>query len=351
MELRTLGRTGVKVSSLCLGAMMFGEWGNTDHEDSVRIIHWALDAGINFIDTADVYSAGESEEIVGQALKGHRDDVVLATKFHASVGPGPNDRGNHRKHIFRAVEDSLRRLDTDFIDLYQAHRPDPATDVEETLGALTDLVHQGKVRWIGSSTFPPSAIVEAQCAAERRNLERFVCEQPPYSILVRDAEREVLPTAAAHRMGVIVWSPLAGGWLSGKYRKGRPVEPSGRAARIPDRFNPAKPENQAKFEIVESLVPVAEGEGIALPVLGVAWTLVHPAVTSAIVGPRTPQHLEDLLAAADVELSAETLDAIDAIVPPGHTLNRADLGYENVWLRPERRRRASSFHHLPRLAR
>jgi aryl-alcohol dehydrogenase-like predicted oxidoreductase len=339
MRYVTLGTTGLQVSPLCLGAMMFGEWGNTDHDECVAMIHRALDAGINFVDTANVYSAGESEEIVGRALKGRRDDVVLATKFHAPMGPGPNDRGNNRKHIFRAIEDSLRRLDTDYVDLYQVHRPDPATDVAETLDALTDLVRQGKVRWIGSSTFPPSRIVAAQWAAERRNLERFVCEQPPYSILVREIEREMLPTAAELGMGVIVWSPLAGGWLSGKFRKGRPVEASGRAARIPERFDPARPENQAKFDVVEALVPLAEREGIALPVLGVAWTLVHPAVTSAIVGPRTPAQLEELLGAADVTLSAETLDAIDRIVPPGHVLNQADLGLENVWLRPERRRK------------
>jgi len=334
-----LGSTGVQVSPLCLGTMMFGAWGNTDHEDCIRIIHKALDEGINFVDTANVYSAGESEEIVGKALAGRRDDVVLATKFHAPMGPGPNDRGNNRKHIFKAVEDSLRRLDTDYVDLYQAHRPDPTTDIADTLGALSDLVHQGKVRWVGSSTFPASEIVGAQWTAERRQRERFVCEQPPYSILVRAIEQEVLPTCTRHGMGVIVWSPLAGGWLSGKYRKGKPVEAGGRAARIPDRFDPAKPENQRKFDIVEALVPLAEKEGVSLPVLGVAWTLVHPAVTSSIIGPRTMEQLEQLLQAAEVRLSAETLDAIDRIVPPGSTVNTVDLGYENIWLRPEHRRR------------
>ncbi len=334
-----LGSTGVQVSPLCLGTMMFGAWGNTDHEDCIRIIHKALDEGINFVDTANVYSAGESEEIVGKALAGRRDDVVLATKFHAPMGTGPNDRGNNRKHIFKAVEDSLRRLGTDYVDLYQAHRPDPTTDIADTLGALSDLVHQGKVRWIGSSTFPASEIVGAQWAAERRQRERFVCEQPPYSILVRAIEQEVLPTCTRHGMGVIVWSPLAGGWLSGKYRKGKPVEAGGRAARIPDRFDPAKPENQRKFDIVEALVPLAEKEGVSLPVLGVAWTLVHPAVTSSIIGPRTMEQLEQLLQAAEVRLSAETLDAIDRIVPPGSTVNTVDLGYENIWLRPEHRRR------------
>ena len=334
-----LGSTGVQVSPLCLGTMMFGAWGNTDHEDCIRIIHKALDEGINFVDTANVYSAGESEEIVGKALAGRRDDVVLATKFHAPMGTGPNDRGNNRKHIFKAVEDSLRRLGTDYVDLYQAHRPDPTTDIADTLGALSDLVHQGKVRWVGSSTFPASEIVGAQWAAERRQRERFVCEQPPYSILVRAIEQEVLPTCTRHGMGVIVWSPLAGGWLSGKYRKGKPVEAGGRAARIPDRFDPAKPENQRKFDIVEALVPLAEKEGVSLPVLGVAWTLVHPAVTSSIIGPRTMEQLEQLLQAAEVRLSAETLDAIDRIVPPGSTVNTVDLGYENIWLRPEHRRR------------
>ena len=334
-----LGTTGVQVSPLCLGTMMFGAWGNPDHDESVAVINRALDEGINFVDTANVYSAGESEEIVGTALKGRRDDVVLATKFHAPMGAAPNDRGNNRKHIFKAVEDSLRRLDTDYIDLYQAHRPDPQTDVAETLGALSDLVHEGKVRWIGSSTFPAPEIVGAQWAAERRQRERFVCEQPPYSILVREVERQVLPTCASHGMGVIVWSPLAGGWLSGKYRKGQPVQAGGRAARIPERFDPAKPENQRKLDIVEQLIPLAEKEGVSLPVLGVAWTLVHPSVTSTIIGPRTMQQLEELLPAAGVQLSAATLDAIDELVPPGETVNRADLGFENVWLRPEHRRR------------
>jgi aryl-alcohol dehydrogenase-like predicted oxidoreductase len=333
-----LGATGLQVSPLCLGAMMFGAWGNPDHEASVASIHQALDAGINFVDTANVYSAGESEEIVGKALKGRRDDVVLATKFHAAMGPGPNDRGNHRKHIFRAIEDSLRRLQTDYVDLYQVHRPDPATDIGDTLGALSDLVHQGKVRWIGSSTFPAPAIVEAQWAAQARQRERFVCEQPPYSILVREVEKEVLPTAARYGMGVIVWSPLAGGWLSGKYRRDRPIEASGRAARMPARFDLSKPENQAKLEAVEALAGVAEQAGLPLSVLATAWTLVHPAVTAAIIGPRTAEQLGELLPAAEVTLAPDILDAIDAIVAPGATLNAADLGYENVSLHPEHRR-------------
>src|SRR3982751_4994175 len=220
MQLRSLGSTGVKVSPLCLGAMMFGEWGNTDHDESIRIIHAALDAGINFIDTADVYSRGESEEIVGKALKGRRDDVILATKVHGRMGDDPNQFGNTRRWIVREVESSLKRLGTDWIDLYQIHRPELDTDIDETLGALTDLVRAGKVRYIGSSTFPASQIVEAQWTAERRGRERFMCEQPPYSLLVREVEREVLPVCSSYGMGVIPWSPLAGGYLSGRYKRG-----------------------------------------------------------------------------------------------------------------------------------
>src|ERR1700754_1750739 len=227
MELRSFGRTGVKVSPLCLGAMMFGAWGNPDHDESIAIIHRALDAGINFIDTADVYSRGESEEIVGKALAGgKRDNVVLATKVHGTMGDDPNQFGNSRRWITREVESSLKRLQTDWIDLYQIHRPEADTDIEETLGALTDLVRAGKVRYIGSSTFPASRIVEAQWAARDRNLERFVCEQPPYSMLVRGIEADVLPTTLRHDMAVIPWSPLAGGWLSGRYRKGTETPPA-----------------------------------------------------------------------------------------------------------------------------
>jgi aryl-alcohol dehydrogenase-like predicted oxidoreductase len=225
MKMRTLGATGIKVSPLCLGAMMFGKIGNPDHDDSIKVIHRALDAGINFIDTADVYSQGESEEIVGKALAGRRDDVVLATKFHGSMGADPNMSGNSRRWIVREVEHSLRRLQTDYLDLYQVHRPDPATDIDETLSALSDLVHQGKIRAFGSSTFPAHEIVEAQWVAEKRGRERFLCEQPPYSIFVRSIEKDVLPTCQKYGMGVIPWSPLAGGWLSGKYRKGAATSP------------------------------------------------------------------------------------------------------------------------------
>ncbi len=339
MQYRRLGRTGIKVSVHCLGAMMFGQWGNPDHDDSIRIINTAIDAGINFIDTADVYSAGESEEIVGKAIAGRRDEVVLATKVHGVMGKGINERGNSRYWIMREVENSLRRLGTDHIDLYQIHRPRPETDIEETLGALTDLVRQGKVRYIGSSTYPPSEIVEAQWAAEKRGLERFVCEQPPYSILVRDIEREMLPVARRYRMGVIVWSPLAGGWLSGKYRKGQPAPNTGRAARLPDRFDPDKQENQRKYEVVEHLIKLAEKEETDLVKLSIAWTLNHRDVTSSIIGPRTIEQLEGLLGADEVQLSTETLDEIDELVPPGNTVNRADLGYDPIWLKPWERRK------------
>src|SRR3954469_22889951 len=285
MDHRTLGRTGVQVSPLCLGAMMFGAWGNPDHDESIRIIHRALDAGINFIDTADVYSRGESEEIVGKALKGRRDDVVLATKVHGTMGDDVNQFGNTRRWIAKECDASLRRLQTDWIDLYQIHRPELDTDIDETLGALTDLVRAGKVRTIGSSTFSPSMIVEAQWTAERRGRERFRCEPPPYSILVRGIEAEVLPTCERYGMGVIPWSPLAGGWLSGRYRKGT-EHTSHRAERIPARYDLSVPENQRKLDAVEQLAELAAQAGISLIHLALAFVVRHPAVTAAIVGPR-----------------------------------------------------------------
>jgi aryl-alcohol dehydrogenase-like predicted oxidoreductase len=329
MEMRTLGRTGVQVSPLCLGAMMFGAWGNTDHDDSIRIIHRALDAGINFVDTADVYSRGESEEIVGKALAGgRRDNVVLATKVHGTMGDDPNERGNSRRWIVREVENSLRRLKTDWIDLYQIHRPEPDTDIDDTLGALTDLVRAGKVRSIGSSTFQPSAIVEAQWVAERRGRERFVCEQPPYSILARAIEADVLPTCQRYGMGVIPWSPLGGGWLSGKFRKGGDAEPSSRrAVMLPQRYDLSLPENQRKLDAAEALAQLAEEAGITLIEMALAFVIQHPAVTAAIIGPRTMEHLESQLTAADVKLSTDVLDRIDEIVPPGINLNPGDAGY------------------------
>ena len=340
MEHRTLGRTGVHVSPLCLGAMMFGAWGNPDHGESVRIIERALETGINFIDTADVYSSGESEEIVGKALAGRRDEVVLATKVHGAMGPGPNSRGNSRRWIVSACEASLRRLGTDWIDLYQVHRPDPSCDIEETLGALSDLVHAGKVRYLGSSTFPASEIVEAQWVAERRGTERFVCEQPPYSLLVRGVEREVLPTCERHGMGVIPWSPLAGGWLTGRVRKGQEIPRSHRAERVPQRYDMSLPGNQRKLDAVEELAQLAERAGVSLVHLSIAFVLRHPAVSAAIIGPRTMEQLESQLGAVDVVLSDEVLDAIDKIVPPGITLNPPDNGWDPPAITdPARRRR------------
>jgi aryl-alcohol dehydrogenase-like predicted oxidoreductase len=331
MEMRPLGRTGVQVSPLCLGAMMFGAWGNTDHDESVRIIHRALDAGINFVDTADVYSRGESEEIVGKALSGgRRDNVVLATKVHGRMGDDPNEYGNSRRWIVREVENSLRRLKTDWIDLYQIHRPEPGTDIDDTLGALSDLVHAGKVRYVGSSTFQPSEVVEAQWVAERRGRERFVCEQPPYSILVRGVEAELLPTCQRYGMGVIPWSPLAGGWLSGKFRRGAEgdAEPSSRRAQmLPQRYDLSLPENQRKLDAAEALAKIAEEAGITLIEMALAFVIRHPAVTAAIIGPRTMEHLESQLTAADVTLSDDVLDRIDEVVPPGINVNPRDTGY------------------------
>jgi aryl-alcohol dehydrogenase-like predicted oxidoreductase len=327
VEYRTLGRTGVEVSPLCLGAMMFGAWGNPDHHESIRIVHRALDAGLNFVDTADVYSGGESEEIVGKALAGRRDDLVLATKVHGTMGDDPNQRGNSRRWIVREVEASLRRLGTDWIDLYQIHRPEPDTDVDETLGALTDLVRAGKIRYFGSSTFPAHEIVEAQWVAERRGRERFVTEQPPYSILVRGIERDVLPVCRRYGMGVIPWSPLAGGWLTGRYRKGQELPPSTRAGRIPGRYDMSLSENQRKLDAAEALAVLAEEAGLSLIHLALAFVLQHPTVTAAIVGPRTMEQLESQLGAADVTLDPAILDRIDEIVPPGTTFNQVDAGY------------------------
>ena len=339
MQLRSLGTTGVKVSPLCLGAMMFGDWGNKDHDESIRIIHRALDAGINFIDTADVYSRGESEEIVGKALKGRRDDIVLATKVHGPMGDDPNEFGNSRRWIVREVESSLRRLQTDWIDLYQIHRPEEDTNIDETLGALSDLVHQGKVRYIGSSTFPPSQIVEAQWVAEKRGRVRFICEQPPYSLLVRQVEAEVLPVCRRYGMGVIPWSPLSGGWLSGKWRKGQDAPGSSRAERLPHRFDLSIPENQRKLDAVEELALLAEEAGMSLIHMAIAFVMRHPAVTAPIIGPRTMEQLESQLGAADVELSDELLDRIDEIVPPGLNLNPRDEARTNPALEPAARRR------------
>jgi aryl-alcohol dehydrogenase-like predicted oxidoreductase len=345
MEYRTLGGTGIRVSTHCLGAMMFGSWGNADVDDGVRIIHAALDAGINFVDTADVYSTGESEEIVGKALKGRRDDVVLATKVHGGMGPGINEKGNSRMWIAREVENSLRRLGTDHIDLYQIHRPEADTDVEETLGALTDLQRQGKIRYFGSSTYPGWQIVEAQWTAERRGLSRFRTEQPPYSIFVRHIELDVLPVAQRYGMGVLVWSPLCRGWLTGRYRRGAfdrsPESRAGRAEgrQVAAQFDESRPAIQRKLDLVEDLDKVAANAGLPMQHMAIAFTLAHPAVTSAIIGPRTMEQLEDLVSAADVRLGEDTLDAIDAVVPPGTVVDENDRGFDPWWLDARSRRR------------
>ena len=339
MNHRPLGRTGVSVSHLCLGAMMFGAWGNPDHDESIRIIHTALDAGVTVIDTADVYAQGESEEIVGKALKGRRDDIILATKFHGAMGDDPNRHGSSRRWIIRAVEDSLRRLDTDWIDLYQVHRPRTDTDIDETLGALTDLVRQGKIRYLGASTFPASQIVEAQWVARDRGLQRFVTEQPAYSMLVRRIEDDILPTCQRHGMGVMSYSPLTGGWLSGRWRKDGGQQASSRASRLPERFDLSQPANQRKLDAVEALAQLADDTGISLIQMAIAFVLNHPGITSAIIGPRTMDQLESQLAASEVVLEPGVRDRIDEIVAPGTTINPVDNSFDNPALAPAARRR------------
>ncbi|MCX4698815.1 aldo/keto reductase [Streptomyces sp. NBC_01373] len=331
MEYRPLGRTGVSVSPLCLGAMMFGAFGNSEHDDSAKIIHRALDAGINFVDTADFYSGGESEEIVGKALAGgRRDNVVLATKVGLPFGEDPNQRGTSRRWITEAVEGSLRRLGTDWIDLYQVHRLDASVDIDETLGVLSDLVHAGKIRAFGASTVSGSEIVEAQWTAERRGRERFRTEQPPYSLLARAVEYDVLPTCLRHGMGVLAYSPLAGGWLTGRYRKGQEIAGPGsvaRRTRFAATYDATSPENAAKLDAADALGALADEAGLTLVQMAIAFVVRHPAVTSAIVGPRTMDHLESYLTTDGIELSDDLLDRIDEIVPPGHTVNVAD----NMW--------------------
>jgi aryl-alcohol dehydrogenase-like predicted oxidoreductase len=328
MDYRPLGATGVQVSPLCLGTMNFGVWGNADHDEAIRIIHRALDAGINFVDTADVYSGGEAEEIVGKALAGgRRDRIVLATKFRAVMGEDPNQRGSSRRWIMQEVDASLRRLGTDWIDLYQVHRFDETVDHDEILGVLTDLVRAGKIRYLGSSTFPAHRIVEAQWVAERRGRERFVCEQPPYSLLVRGIEADVLPVCEQYRMAVVTWAPLASGWLSGGYRKGAEPPASARAAQMPQQFDPSLPENQPKFDAADRLAQLAEEAGLTLIELAIAFVLRHPAVTAPIIGPRTMEQLESQLPALEVQLDDELLDRIDEIVPPGTNFKPTDAGW------------------------
>ena len=339
MKLHTLGKTGMKVSPLCLGAMMFGQWGEQDHDTSIRIIHAALDAGINFIDTADIYSQGESEVIVGKALSSKdRSNIILATKVHGQMGDNRNSAGNSRRWIIAECENSLRRLGTDYLDLYQIHRPDPTTDLDETLGALSDLVHAGKIRYFGSSTFPAHLMVEAQWVAQRRGRECFRTEQPPYSILVRGIERDVLPVAVQYGMGVIPWSPLAGGWLSGRFGAGKD-NTSRRSAMMPARYDLTLPGVQRKLEIVTELANVASDAGLTMIELALAFVLEHPAISSAIIGPRTMEHLESQLSAPDIHLDPAVLDRIDQLVPPGTNVNADDDGWSPPHLGDSRTRR------------
>ncbi|WP_431996941.1 aldo/keto reductase [Streptomyces fungicidicus] len=316
MQYRTLGRTGVQVSTLALGAMNFGAIGRTGQEEVTAIVDAALEAGVNVIDTADMYGGGESEEMVGKAIAGRRDDIVLATKATMPMGEERNHRGGSRRWLVTALEDSLRRLGVDHVDLYQMHRWDPATSDEETLSALTDLQRAGKIRYFGSSTFPAYRIVQAQWAARELRLGRYVTEQPSYSILQRGVETHVLPVTEEYGLGVLVWSPLASGWLSGAIREGRDVA-THRSTVMPDRFDPSLPANRARLDAVERLAEVAEGAGLTMIQLALGFVTAHPGVTSALIGPRTPEHLRAQLAAADTVLSADVLDAIDGIVAPG----------------------------------
>jgi aryl-alcohol dehydrogenase-like predicted oxidoreductase len=316
MQYRTLGRTGVQVSTLALGAMNFGAAGRTTQEDATAIVDAALAAGINVVDTADRYSDGASEEMVGRAIAGRRDDIVLATKVWSPMGDDPNHQGASRRWLVTELDNSLRRLDVDHVDLYQIHRWDPATSDEETLSALTDLQRAGKIRYFGTSTYPAHRIVEAQWAARENHLGRYVTEQPGYSVLQRAVERDVLPVTEQYGLGVLVWSPLAGGWLSGAVRAGREVT-TNRSALMPQRFDPAVPANRAKMDAVEQLAKVADQAGLTLIQLALGFVTAHPGVTSAIIGPRTLDHLSSQLAAADTVLTPDVLDAIDAIVAPG----------------------------------
>lgn len=333
MQYRTLGGTGIEVSVLCLGTMMFGAWGNTDEAECHKMVHTALDAGVNIVDTADVYSFGQSEEFLGRALAGRRETVILATKGHNPMPGDPLDRnrsGNSRVWITRAVEASLRRLGTDYLDIYQVHRPDPRTDIDETLGVLSDLIRQGKIRAIGTSSFPAEQLVDAQWVARERGRERFTMEQLSYSILARHGESAVLPVAERHTLGTLIWSPLNGGWLTGKYRKGETPHGESRALRLGGEHFDFREESirERKLDAVEQLATIADDAGLSLIHLALGFVLSHRAVTTAIMGPRTEQQLAGQLGAGDVVLPADILDRIDEVVAPGTALNPADVGYE-----------------------
>ncbi|SFK13202.1 aldo/keto reductase [Cellulomonas sp. KH9] len=316
MRYRPLGRTGVQVSTLALGAMNFGAVGRTTQAEVDAIVRTALDAGVNVIDTADHYSRGQSEEMVGRAIAGRRDDVVLATKAVLPMTDQPNHRGASRRWLTRALDDSLRRLGVDHVDLYQVHRWDPETSDDETLSALTDLQRAGKIRYFGSSTFPAYRIVQAQWAAREHALSRYVTEQPSYSLLQRGVETHVLPVAQEYGLGVLVWSPLASGWLSGAVRAGRPIT-TNRTSFLPERFDLELPVNRTRLDAVERFAAVADEAGLTLVQLALGFVTAHPGVTSALIGPRTLEHLHDQLAAAETVVTDDVLDAVDAIVPPG----------------------------------
>ncbi len=319
MQYRTLGRTGVQVSSLALGAMNFGRIGRTSQDEATALVDAALEGGINLIDTADMYSDGESEEMVGKAVAGRRDDIVLATKASMPMGDERNQRGASRRWLVTELDNSLRRLGVDHVDVYQIHRWDPSTSDEETLSALTDLQRAGKIRYFGSSTFPAYRIVQAQWAARDHHLSRYVTEQPSYSILQRGIESHVLPVTEQYGLGVLAWSPLASGWLSGAIREGRTITTS-RSTFMTERFDLTIPANRARLDAVEQLARVADEAGLTMIQLALGFVTAHPAVTSALIGPRTPDHLRSQLAAADTVLTADVLDAIDEIVAPGTDL-------------------------------
>jgi aryl-alcohol dehydrogenase-like predicted oxidoreductase len=349
MRYRYFGRTGIQVSEYMLGTMSFGSDGNTDEHECINIVHAALDRGINFIDTADTYSGGESEDIVGKAITGRRDKVVLATKFRLSAGEGRNDQGGSRYWIMKQVENSLRRLKTDHIDLYQMHRPDPHTDLEETLGALHDLVTHGKVRYLGCSTFPSWYLAEAHAVSRLRNLSRFANESSPYSIFQRAVEREILPAVQHYRMGFTAWSPLNGGWLTGKYKPDAAVPAGSRAERVKgqwgehypilqSRFDMQRPGNRRKVEMLAALESIAQQAGLRLMHMAQAFPLAHPAVTAVILGPRTLEQFNDMQAGFKTKLDTSTLDQLDALVPPGDLIEEADRGYVSPWIAPEARR-------------
>ena len=322
MEYRSLGRTGVQVSPLCLGCMNFG--GKTEPEDSYRIIDRALEAGINFLDTANVYSRGRSEEVTGEALKrnGERDKVVLATKVHGVMDDDdPNARGNSRRHVIQQCEASLRRLQTDYIDLYQIHRPQPEVPIDETLQALDDLIRKGYVRYIGTSTFAAWQLTEALYVAKELGLNRFVCEQPPYNLLDRRIERELLPMAQTYGLGIIPWSPLAGGLLTGKYRRGEAAPEDSRYADAENNPVQRRRKTEEAFDVIEGLQSIVDAKGCSMSQFALAWCVQQPGVTSPIIGPRTMDQLEDNLAALEVCITDEDREQVDALLPPGRMVS------------------------------